>query len=175
VWTRLKGAAVVRSRRGAGKPFPTSGASDDYAYSRHFRNPSLAKIYAFTLEFGKGSDGGFSPTWSQAQPRILEVDAAMMALCVGAIPILRPRIDPNVWEVFIALIGGVEAGGGGFGILPGGRKVPIPPHEPFVLEVVPLLAALEALSHGDRETVAKVRRELLRVIAGLANRAAGRG
>lgn len=31
--------------------YPTSGASDDYAFSRHFTTPSAAKTYGFTIEF----------------------------------------------------------------------------------------------------------------------------
>ena len=32
--------------------FPTSGASDDYAYSRHRANAALNKAHGFTMEFG---------------------------------------------------------------------------------------------------------------------------
>src|SRR5262249_7789039 len=37
--------------------YPTSGASDDYAFSRHIVDPSLRRILAFTLEFNFQSDG----------------------------------------------------------------------------------------------------------------------
>jgi murein tripeptide amidase MpaA len=33
----------------------TSGANDDYAYSRHFSDPSKTKVYALTVEFGRNS------------------------------------------------------------------------------------------------------------------------
>src|SRR5262249_6699577 len=36
--------------------YATSGASDDYAFSRHIANPSLPKTFGFTLEFNFASD-----------------------------------------------------------------------------------------------------------------------
>jgi murein tripeptide amidase MpaA len=38
--------------------YPTSGASDDYAFSRHFADPLRAKVYGFTIE----CDHSFQPT-----------------------------------------------------------------------------------------------------------------
>ena len=40
--------------------FATSGASDDYAYSRHRANAKLNKVHGFTLEFGYPTN--FYPT-----------------------------------------------------------------------------------------------------------------
>jgi hypothetical protein len=40
--------------------YPTSGAVDDYAYSRHFADCTKRKVYDFTLEFGY---------WSRSWPR----------------------------------------------------------------------------------------------------------
>jgi murein tripeptide amidase MpaA len=153
------------------QPFPTSGAVDDYCYSRHFRNLGR-KVFGFTLEFGNNQDGGFNATWAQAVPRILEVSAAMMALCRRAAE--RPRVEPQIWDLFIALIGGVEEGGPGIGILPGGGRVPIPPRGPLLRELVPMLAALEALQHVNANAVSRVQRELLKAIAKAANDAANR-
>ena len=156
---------------GDGQPFPTSGAVDDYCYSRHFRGLGR-KVFGFTLEFGKESDGGFHATWAQAEPRILEVSAAMMALCRRVARSAHPRIEPHMWETFLFLIGGVEQGGPGFGILPGGRKVPIPPRGPVIRELVPMLAALAALEYVDSKVVVRVQRELLKAIAKIATQAA---
>lgn len=158
---------------GQGTPYPTSGAVDDYCYSRHFRGLG-PKVLGFTLEFGNKDDGGFHTTWAQAVPRILEVSAAMMALCRRAARFAHPRLEPRIWEMFLFLIGGVEQGGPGFGILPGGKKVPIPPRGPVIRELVPMLAALEALQYVDAKAVSRVQRELLKAIAKVANDAANR-
>jgi hypothetical protein len=54
---------------------------------------------------------------------------------------IRSAID-RLYEVFLVLFGGVTAGGGGFGILPDGTRVPIPPRGEF-----------EALSHEKRDVL----------------------
>ena len=59
--------------------YPTSGASDDYAFSRHFADPSKTKVYGFTIECGDN----FQPTWSEAEEVIREVSAGLIAFCVG--------------------------------------------------------------------------------------------
>ncbi len=60
--------------------YPTSGASDDYAFSRHFSDPSKTKVYSFTVECGHD----FQPTWTEAEEVILEVSAGLIALCLAA-------------------------------------------------------------------------------------------
>ncbi|MBW4550134.1 MAG: hypothetical protein KME35_03330 [Aphanocapsa sp. GSE-SYN-MK-11-07L] len=60
--------------------YPTSGASDDYAFSRHFADPSKNKIYAFTVECGRKE---FQPTWMEAKEVILEVSAGLVAFCLA--------------------------------------------------------------------------------------------
>ncbi|OBT86330.1 hypothetical protein VE02_07444 [Pseudogymnoascus sp. 03VT05] len=35
--------------------YPTSGASDDYSYSRHFADTSKNLIHGYTVEFGFGN------------------------------------------------------------------------------------------------------------------------
>lgn len=55
--------------------YPTSGASDDYAYSRHFADPSKSPVFGFTIECGRS----FQPTWTEAESVILEVSAAILA------------------------------------------------------------------------------------------------
>jgi murein tripeptide amidase MpaA len=59
--------------------YPTSGASDDYAFSRHIADPSKTKVYGFTIECGSS----FQPTWSEAEEVIREVSAGSMAFCLG--------------------------------------------------------------------------------------------
>lgn len=61
--------------------YATSGASDDYAYSRHFVTSSLPRVVAFTLEAGSGAEGGHHPTFSGQYPKIeKEIHAAILSL-----------------------------------------------------------------------------------------------
>ena len=59
--------------------YPTSGASDDYAYSRHFADPAKGKVHGFTIECGHT----FQPTWAEAEEVIREVCAAALALALA--------------------------------------------------------------------------------------------
>jgi carboxypeptidase T len=63
--------------------YPTSGTSDDYAYSRHVINENNQKIYGFTIEFGK-DETGFIPPFSEMQNVINEVSSALTELCIAA-------------------------------------------------------------------------------------------
>lgn len=60
--------------------YPTSGVSDDYAYSRHFVDAARSKILSFTIECGRS----FQPPWAEAENVIREVCAGLVALCVAA-------------------------------------------------------------------------------------------
>jgi murein tripeptide amidase MpaA len=60
--------------------YPTSGASDDYAYSRHLVDGTRGKILGFTIECGRS----FQPPWQEAEDVIREVCAALLAFCVAA-------------------------------------------------------------------------------------------
>jgi murein tripeptide amidase MpaA len=60
--------------------YPTSGTSDDYAYSRHYANTSKAKILSFTIECGRS----FQPPWDEAENIIREVCAGLVAFCLAA-------------------------------------------------------------------------------------------
>ena len=57
----------------------TSGASDDYSYSRHFRDHSK-KICGFTVEFGVG-EVSFQPPWDKMKKYIVEVSSGLVAFC----------------------------------------------------------------------------------------------
>jgi murein tripeptide amidase MpaA len=59
--------------------YPTSGASDDYAYSRHFVQGANSKILSFTIECGQS----FQPSWVEAENVIREVCAGLFALCIA--------------------------------------------------------------------------------------------
>lgn len=63
--------------------YPTSGCSDDYAYSRHIKDRSK-KVYGFTLEFGKDVPGDFQPPWEEMEKIIIEVSAGLVAFSYKA-------------------------------------------------------------------------------------------
>jgi murein tripeptide amidase MpaA len=84
--------AAVTAASGAGYDlaqsfalYPTSGVSDDYAYSRHFVDATRNKILSFTIECGHA----FQPSWADAENVIREVCAGLIALCVAV------RADTN--------------------------------------------------------------------------------
>ncbi|ETS84298.1 hypothetical protein PFICI_02323 [Pestalotiopsis fici W106-1] len=71
----------------ASELYPTSGASDDYSYSRHFADPSLGLVHAFTVEFGFSNNAascGFYPTAATYKQNILETNAGFMELLLAA-------------------------------------------------------------------------------------------
>ena len=60
--------------------YATSGASDDYAYSRHHADPSKNKVLSFTMECGHE----FQPDWQEAQEVMREVAASLLRIAVDA-------------------------------------------------------------------------------------------
>lgn len=76
--TMHEGIKAVRGRNYAVQQafalYPTSGTSDDYAYSRHMINPSKGKIYGFTIEWGTE----FQPPWTEMQRIISEVSVGIV-------------------------------------------------------------------------------------------------
>lgn len=60
--------------------YPTSGASDDYSYSRHFADPSKGKVYAYTVEWGTE----FQPPWTEMALIVQDVSAGLVAFCLAA-------------------------------------------------------------------------------------------
>ncbi|KAI1814863.1 zinc carboxypeptidase [Poronia punctata] len=67
--------------------YATSGASDDYAFSRHFADPSKNLVYAYTVEFGFGNDAAscpFYPSESQFLSNLQETNAGFMEFLLAA-------------------------------------------------------------------------------------------
>jgi hypothetical protein len=67
--------------------YPTSGASDDYAFSRHIVNPGVPKTFGFTLEFNFVGDGR-DPFLATADPKTLrqtmrDVIPGLITLCLA--------------------------------------------------------------------------------------------
>ncbi len=67
-----------------GKTYPTSGASDDWSFSRYFTDQSNKKVRAFTMEFNPVWT--FFPSWDEMELIILDVDAGLVKFCLGALP-----------------------------------------------------------------------------------------
>lgn len=59
--------------------YPTSGASDDYAFSRHVADAGLGKVYAWTVECGTT----FQPPYAVAEEVIREVSSGILAFVLG--------------------------------------------------------------------------------------------
>lgn len=77
-YTALQAAAV----------YPTSGASDDYAYSRHFADPSKNLVHAYTVEYGFGNSAAscpFYPSVSQYNSNLKATSAGFMELLLSAV------------------------------------------------------------------------------------------
>ena len=62
--------------------YPTSGASDDYAYSRYRANAKLNKAYGFTMEFGYPTN--FYPTLVEYHNNLKDSGAGLMEFCLAA-------------------------------------------------------------------------------------------
>jgi murein tripeptide amidase MpaA len=62
--------------------YPTSGASDDYSYSRYRANAKLNKTYGFTMEFGYPTN--FYPTLAEYHNNLKDTGAGLMEFCLAA-------------------------------------------------------------------------------------------
>jgi len=80
---------VVRGRKYQVKPsvglYPTAGATDDYAYSRHFVDPKKGRIIPLTVEWGRShASTPFHPPYPEMRKVMREVSAGLLAVCLGA-------------------------------------------------------------------------------------------
>jgi murein tripeptide amidase MpaA len=64
--------------------YPTSGTSEDWAFTREFLVPSRGRLNGFVIEFNKNID--FFPTWKEMVDFIADIDAGLIALCAHATP-----------------------------------------------------------------------------------------
>ncbi len=60
--------------------YPTSGANDDYAYSRNFVNPANSKVFSYTVEWGTE----FQPPWAEMEQIVSDVSAGILGFCLRA-------------------------------------------------------------------------------------------
>ncbi|KAH9213323.1 putative zinc carboxypeptidase A 1 [Leptodontidium sp. 2 PMI_412] len=89
--TRMGSAMTAATQRTysvipAAELYPTSGASDDYSYSRHFADPTKNLIHGYTVEFGFGNSASscpFYPTQAQHNLNIQEIGAGFMELLLA--------------------------------------------------------------------------------------------
>lgn len=66
--------------------YPTAGASDDYAYSRHWVDSKKGKIIAYTIEWGRShASTPFHPPYPEMRKVMREVSAGLLALCMRAL------------------------------------------------------------------------------------------
>ena len=61
--------------------YPTSGTSDDYAYSRHMSDGSKSKVLGFAVECGRNT---FQPPWAEAENIIRDMSAGLVAFLLTA-------------------------------------------------------------------------------------------
>jgi len=65
--------------------YPTSGTSDDYAFSRHIVKPNDKKILSFVIEWGEKKDKSilqFHPPYPKMKKIIEEVTAGLIQFCI---------------------------------------------------------------------------------------------
>jgi murein tripeptide amidase MpaA len=60
--------------------YATSGAGNDYAYSRHIVDPSKGKVYGYTIEWGTE----FQPPWGEMEEIVKDVSAGLIEFCLTA-------------------------------------------------------------------------------------------
>jgi hypothetical protein len=66
--------------------YPTAGASDDYAYSRHFVDSRKGKLIAYTIEWGRShASTPFHPPYPEMRKVMKEVSAGLLAVCLRAL------------------------------------------------------------------------------------------
>jgi murein tripeptide amidase MpaA len=63
--------------------YPTSGATDDYAFSRFWAKSGVNKVYGYTMEFGYSTN--FYPTLTEFNQNILDTNAGFMDWALAAI------------------------------------------------------------------------------------------
>lgn len=80
---RAVGGRSYTSQQSVGL-YATSGASDDYAFSRYFKS-GLNKVYGYTMEFGYSTN--FYPTVTEFNQNILDTNAGFMDWSLAAISV----------------------------------------------------------------------------------------
>lgn len=74
--------------------YPTSGASDDYAYSRHFADTTKNLIHAYTVEFGQANSAASCPFY----PSVTQYNSNLKATGAGFMELLLAAVDLGVGD-----------------------------------------------------------------------------
>lgn len=114
--------------------YPTSGASDDYVYSRHIADKKLGKVLGFTMEFNLNSEG-----WHATDdPVVLEatktdVIPGLIEFCLGAVSKPLPKVGKLIEVSMGADAGGAFTKISGIVIrLPNGKEIAVPPIKIYI-------------------------------------------
>jgi len=185
----LEGAAeVIRDALNAvwGRPYvakqafalyPTSGSSEDYAYSRHIVQPGIRKTYGFTIEFNFGNPNDETNFIVTRDPVVLdktlkEVVPGLIAfarLAIKPADIAPPPKAPHGELIHVNVFTGESWSIGPGGII---KHPPIP--DPYVTElgreIGRLLGAYETLSKSPGDAGELARTAILDSIALLAQK-----
>ena len=159
--------------------YPTSGASDDYAFSRHFASAKLPTTYGFTLEFNFDTDG-FLATANpdKLDATMVDVIPGLIALCLsvpesGFLPDVS-EIDVRALALKIIYLN--QATGeiwyiGGDGKIHKKPGPPDPYRSAMANEIVRLLNAYDALESIAGPAGESARQGILRGIQKIAGQA----
>ncbi|UKZ75595.1 hypothetical protein TrVFT333_003283 [Trichoderma virens FT-333] len=74
--------------------YPTSGASDDYAYSRHFADPTKNLIHSYTVEFGFANNAASCPFY----PTVASFNSNLRATSAGFMEFLLAATDAGLGD-----------------------------------------------------------------------------
>lgn len=77
--------------------YPTSGTSDDYAYSRHFVDTGKTRVYGATLETGSAADY-FQPPFPEAQQVMYDGAAGVMQFLIESFCLISATLQGTAQE-----------------------------------------------------------------------------
>lgn len=149
--------------------YPTSGASDDYAFARFAKGLSAHPVYGFALEFGLEPD--FHPPWAEMEKIVADIDAGLVEFCLRAE--FRPEPSGHLADLAAQILVGISNDGNGIAIV-GGKPIPMPPWDPFVHDILSSLL-IHGLAAGiGNQRGQALQRQALELIAQVAAEQANR-
>jgi murein tripeptide amidase MpaA len=149
--------------------YPTSGASDDYAFARFAKGLSPQPIYGFAVEFGLEPD--FHPPWPEMEMIVADIDAGLLEFCLQAA--FRPEPNIHLPDLVAEILVGVTNDGGGIAIV-GGKPIPVPPWDPFVRDILSGLLIYGFAAGIGHQRGQALQRQALELIAEVATEQANR-
>jgi murein tripeptide amidase MpaA len=153
---------------GTGLPYPTSGANDDYSYSRRWADPAKTRVYGFTLEFGFST---FQPGWSETEKIILDISAGMIEFCLFAHHEAAKLPKPDITKGIVGqILFGVTGDGGGYILLPSGKVIKVPPRPPWFEDILTSLAVHQLAEEIAHEGGRELQKQALKLIGEIAQK-----